>query len=66
MRTVLDGVNRSLRRAHKPWRYVVIRQGAGHGKYRIVLIPTELLGEINNNLRIVAGVSPEDYESAPN
>lgn len=64
IRTLLDGVNRSLRRARTPWRYVVLRGGAGSGKYRVALLNVSQLDAASDNLRIVAGVSPEDFEAA--
>jgi hypothetical protein len=66
IRTLLNGVNRSLRRAQNPWRYVVIREESGSGKYRVALLPTDQLGEVSRHLRVVAGVSPEDFESVAN
>lgn len=64
VRTLLNSVNRSLRRANNPWRYVVIREQSAAGKYRIALLPTRWLSAASNDLQVVAGVSPEDYEAA--
>ncbi len=66
IRTLLNGVNRSLRRARSPWRYVVIRERDGSGKYRVALLPIDRLEAVDEHVRVVAGMSPEDYESTTN
>ncbi|MGM0556955.1 MAG: hypothetical protein ACQEVA_11300 [Myxococcota bacterium] len=66
IRTLLNTVNRSLRRAHTPWRYVVIREESSSGKYRVALLPTDQLGVVSKHMRVVAGVSPEDFEAVAN
>lgn len=66
VRTVLNGVNRSLRRAHTPWRFVVVREGPGSSKYRVALLPIDQLDAVGDELDVIAGVSPEDYEMLVN
>jgi hypothetical protein len=66
IRTVLNSVNRSLRRAHNPWRFVVLREGPGSSTYRVALLPLDQIDAVADRLRVVAGVSPEDYEAVVN
>jgi hypothetical protein len=64
VRQVLDGVNGALRRQTIPFRYICVRDsctGAGC-TYRLMVLPTPWLGELEAELNIVCGVSPEDYE----
>ncbi len=67
VRQVLDGVNRALRRQTVPYRFVCVREtctGAGC-TYRLMLLPTAWLRELEDELNIVAGVRLEDYEMPP-
>ncbi|MFP4600928.1 MAG: hypothetical protein ACLFVJ_21940 [Persicimonas sp.] len=67
VRAVLDGVNSGLRRSMTPVRFVCVKECcSGLGcSYRIMLLPTAWLDEFSDVLNIVAGVSPEDYETQP-
>lgn len=66
IRMLLDGVNRSLRRARSPLRYVVVRDEAGMGKYRVVLLPLSQVRDVGEQFRVIAGLNPDDFETAPN
>jgi hypothetical protein len=65
VRQVLDGVNAALRRQMVAFRYICVRDtctGAGC-TYRLMLMPTPWLRELEDKLNVVAGVSVEDYEA---
>ncbi|MFW5968106.1 MAG: hypothetical protein ACOCV2_11340 [Persicimonas sp.] len=65
VRDVLDSVNRALRRAALPLRYVCLREsctGAGC-TYRVVLIPPAWLDDLRKEYTLVTGLCPEDYET---
>lgn len=67
VRQVLDGVNRALRRQTLPYRFVCVRDictGAGC-TYRLMLMPTSWLLEVEDAFNIVAGLRLEDYEVQP-
>lgn len=64
VRRLFDGVNRSLRRSYAAWRYVVVREEAAAGRYRLVLLPVEVLESFNRRACVVAGLSPEDFEAS--
>lgn len=67
LRTLFQGVNGALRRHGVTWRFLLIRERSRKRgcEYRVMLVPTDWLMEVANDLRIVAGVSPEDYEFQP-
>jgi hypothetical protein len=64
VREVLEGLNRELRRATVPVRFVCMREACtGNGcTYRVMLLPTAWLDEVASELNLVAGVALEDYE----
>lgn len=67
VRQVLDAVNRALRRQTVSYRFICVRDtctGAGC-TYRLMLLPTAWLREVEDSLNIVAGVRLEDYEVQP-
>ena len=64
VRALLDDVNRALRRASSPWRYVCVRRQASPGSYRIALLHSRFLDGLDRDFQVIAGLTPEDYESS--
>jgi hypothetical protein len=65
VRQILDGINGALRRQAVGFRFICVRDsctGAGC-TYRLMVLPTPWLRELEDELNIVSGLSLEDYEA---
>ena len=64
VRGLLDDVNKALRRASSPWRFICVRQQLSPAKYRVALLHTRWLTSLDRNFNVIAGLTPEDYETS--